>query len=160
KFGSTGDGMKPRRADLLRTIRDGLRGSAMPAFALLPEGERELMAAYAVYLSLRGQVEFQTLAALASAAQNQGEVEADVAGYAGGRLRPALGEWERAEAARPPPAPSVPADDAGKQAPEYLASVRRGYELFTAPGQTACITCHEDFGRKPTFRYDVWGTVV
>ena len=56
--------MKPRRADLGRTIRDGLKGTAMPAFALLPDAERELMAGYVVYLSLRGQVEFQTLAAL------------------------------------------------------------------------------------------------
>ena len=55
---------------------------------------------------------------------------------------------------------STAAYDADKQAADYLASVRRGYELFTAPGQTACVTCHEDFGRKKTFRYDVWGTVV
>ncbi|HEX4614054.1 MAG TPA: c-type cytochrome, partial [Urbifossiella sp.] len=35
-FVSTGDGMKPRRADLMRTLREGLRGTAMPAFGLLP----------------------------------------------------------------------------------------------------------------------------
>jgi mono/diheme cytochrome c family protein len=160
KFVLTGDGLKPRRPDLVRTIREGLRGSAMPAFALLAESEQELLAGYAVYLSIRGQVEFQTLAALATAAENETEVEADVAGYARGRLKHVLGEWEKAEAAAAPPAPSIAGDDAGKQAPEYLDSVRRGHALFTAPGQTACITCHEDFGRKPTFRYDVWGTVV
>src|SRR5207249_3709341 len=24
----------------------------------------------------------------------------------------------------------------------------------------SCVSCHEDFGRKATYRYDVWGTVV
>lgn len=160
KFVSTGDGLKPRRADLVRTIRDGLKGTAMPAFALLPEGEQEQMAAFATYLSLRGQVEFQTLAALATTAENETDVEADVAGFARGRLRHAFGEWERAEAAPQVPAPPAADDDAAKQAAEYLTSVRRGYELFTAPGATACAACHEDFGRKATYRYDVWGTVV
>jgi mono/diheme cytochrome c family protein len=132
----------------------------MPAFALLPEHEQELMAAFATYLSVRGQVEFQTLAALATAADNEADAEADVAGFARGRLRHALGEWARAEAAPPPPSPPVAEDDGAKQAADYLASVRRGYELFTAAGATACVACHEDFGRKATYRYDVWGTVV
>lgn len=159
KFVSTGDGLKPRRADLVRTIREGLKGTAMPAFGLLPEGEQELMAAFAVYLSVRGQVEFQTLAALATA-DNETGVEANIPGFARGRLKQALAEWEKAEATPAPTAAPVAEDDAAKQAPEYLDSVRRGYELFTAPGAAACVTCHQDFGRKPSYRFDVWGTVV
>lgn len=154
KFVSTGDGGKPRKADLARTLRDGLKGTAMPAFGLLPEEQRDLMAAFATYLSVRGQVEFQTLAALIDGS------EEDPAGFARERLGVILRDWEKAEAAPPgPPAPPVP-DDAGKQTPEHLDAVRRGYELFTGKGTTDCATCHEDFGRKATYRYDVWGTVV
>jgi mono/diheme cytochrome c family protein len=157
KFVSTGDGGKPRRADLARTLRDGLKGTAMPAFGLLPEESRDRMAAFVTYLSLRGQAEFQTLAALAD---DDPDAAADPAAFARERLRVALGQWEKAEATPPgPPAPPVP-DDAGRQAPDYLESVRRGYAVFTAPGGAGCATCHEDFGRKATFRYDVWGTVV
>lgn len=158
KFVSTGDGGKPRKSDLARTLRDGLKGTAMPAFGLLPEANRDLMAAFVTYLSLRGQVEFQTLAALAS--EDDPTAADDVTGFARERLKVALSQWEKAEATPPgPPAPPVP-DDAGRQAPEYLASVRRGYDLFTRSGGAGCATCHEDFGRKATFRYDVWGTVV
>ena len=38
--------------------------------------------------------------------------------------------------------------------------MRRGYELFTAAKGAGCVSCHEDFGRKATHRYDLWGTVV
>jgi mono/diheme cytochrome c family protein len=154
KFVSTGDGGKPRRADLVRTLRDGLRGTAMPAFGLLPDEQRDLMAGYVTFLSLRGQVEFQTLAAVLS------DGDGDPAGFARERLTAALAAWEKAEAAPPAPTPPTPADEAGKQSPEHLESVRRGYGLFTAAGGSSCITCHEDFGRKATYRYDVWGTVV
>lgn len=156
KFVSTGDGGKPRRADLLRTLRDGLKGTAMPAFGLLPESERELMAGYVTYLSARGQVEFQTLLAVLG----EGDVCDDVPGFARERLDVALRDWERAEALPQISDGLTPTDDAGKQAPEHLESVRRGFELFAAPGGTSCISCHEDFGRKATYRYDVWGTVV
>jgi mono/diheme cytochrome c family protein len=150
KFVSTGDGGKPRKADLARTVRDGLKGTAMPAFGLLPEDQRDLMTAYATYLSIRGQVEFQTLAALLSEGEGGPGVEGDAAGFARERLSAILRDWERAEAA--PPGPPPPPDD-----PD---AVRRGYELFTGQGGAGCITCHEDFGRKAAVRYDVWGTVV
>ena len=39
KFTSTGDGAKPTRADLKRTIVQGIPGTAMPSFALLPDDE-------------------------------------------------------------------------------------------------------------------------
>ena len=151
KFVSTGDGGKPRAADLARTIRDGLPGSAMPAFALLPEDQREAMAAFVVYLSVRGQVEFQTLAATLTEGDGGPSVEGEPAEFARQRRGVILRDWERAAAAPPAPAAPPPADE---------AAVRRGYELFTTKGAADCATCHEDFGRMATYRYDVWGTVV
>jgi mono/diheme cytochrome c family protein len=150
KFITTGDGGKPRTADLARTVKDGLKGTGMPAFGLLPETDRELLVGYVKYLSLRGQTEFTLLRV---AAEGEDAVEAKAV------LAKLAGEWAKAEAAPMIAAKPVP-DDAAKQSAEHLAAVRRGFELFTAKGTTDCMTCHEDFGRRTIFRWDSWGTVV
>lgn len=46
KFSSTRSGQLPTEEDLRRTIRNGLRGSAMPSFNLLPERTIESLVAY------------------------------------------------------------------------------------------------------------------
>ena len=160
KFVTASANGKPRRSDLLRTIRDGVKGTAMPGFGLLPENERDALAAYITFLSIRGEVEFRTLAALALESQGEDGTEGDPAPFAAGRLHVILNDWIRADSSPTDPHDAMPDDDATKQSSGYLDSVRRGYELFAAPGGTSCIACHQDFGRKETFRYDVWGTVV
>lgn len=154
KFTSTGDA-KPRRSDLMRTLREGLPGTAMPSFGQLPEGERDLLARFAAYLAVRGQVEFDTLAALSGP-----NPPADAAVFATGRAKAVLGEWEKAENA-PPPTGVVPEPADGEPGgAAHADAVRRGYALFTAKADNACVTCHGEFGRKPVLRYDVWGTVA
>jgi mono/diheme cytochrome c family protein len=153
KFVSTGDGGKPRRSDLARTLRDGLKGTGMPAFGLLPEAERDVLASYVLFLSLRGQTEFLALRSI------HDEDENDPAAFAKERLPRLLREWSNAETLAGVAAPAIP-DEEARQSTEHLAAVRRGFELFTAKGTSDCATCHEDFGRKTTYRYDVWGTVV
>jgi mono/diheme cytochrome c family protein len=152
KFTTSGDGIKPRREDLTRTLHDGLKGTAMPAFSLLQEGERDLLAGYVVYLSARGQVEFDSLKMLA-----EGKPSDPAA-----RLKAVLAEWEKAETAPPLPAPP---DDGEPESPKFNDAVKRGYELFiakaaAAKGEKSCVDCHGDFGRKPVLQYDVWGTVA
>lgn len=146
KFVTTGEGAKPRRADLLRTLENGLKGTGMPSFALLPAGERDLMAGYVTFLAIRGEVEFEALKALATGAKPD---------------LPALQKatvtaWEKAEGAPPLPAPPA---DGEPEAKEFQEAVRRGHKLFTAKVENACATCHDDYGRKPVLRFDVWGTV-
>ena len=153
KFVSTGDGGKPRKSDLARTLRDGLKGTGMPAFGLLPEAERDSLAIYAMFLSLRGQTEFLALKSLTS---DEGLKPEEVARE---RLALAMIDWEKAERVGLP-IPKPPPEDAAKQTPEHLGTVRRGFDLFNAKGATDCAACHEDFGRKATYRFDVWGTVV
>jgi mono/diheme cytochrome c family protein len=153
KFVSTGDG-KPRHSDLVRTITEGLKGTAMPAFGLLPDGDRDLLASYVTYLSLRGQAEYHTLVGLVS---DDAGAKGDPAGFAGARLKAGIGEWERAQAV--PPAASTP-DDGEPGSETHAAAVQRGYRLFTTKDKDACIACHGEFGRKPQLRYDVWGTVA
>jgi mono/diheme cytochrome c family protein len=150
KFVSTGHGAKPRRADLVRTLTEGLKGTIMPSFGLLPEGERELMAKYVTYLAVRGETEYQALAAHLGG-------PGDPSAPPESRVGPILAEWVKAEQA--PPVPAAPDDGEPGSASHYDA-VRRGHALFTAKAENSCVTCHEDFGRKPVLRYDVWGTVA
>lgn len=152
KFITTSEGGKPRHADLLRTITFGMEGTPMPKFGLLPESERDLLARYATYLSVRGQVEFETMAA-----HLPGGTGGDIGAFARGRLAEVLAAWDAAEIA--PALPQPPAD--GEPGSEtHFAAVRRGYELFIAKTGTECLKCHDDFGRKPVLRYDVWGTIA
>ena len=151
KFVSTRDTGKPRRADLLRTISEGLKGTAMPSFGLLPEGEREHLARYVTYLSIRGQVEFETFAAVLTGRSG------DVPSIAVDRMKAVLAAWNQAETASELPRPP---DDGAPGSSVHLAAVKRGYEQFTRKAENACITCHGEFGRKPVLRYDVWGTVA
>ena len=73
KFTSTPYGLRPARADLIRTIRNGVRGTSMPEFKLLPEDEIEAVADYVVYLSQRGELEEQ----LAQASIPQKQIKRD-----------------------------------------------------------------------------------
>lgn len=147
KFVTSGEGTKPRRADLLRTLHDGLKGTAMPSFALLQEGERDLLAGYVTFLSVRGQVEFESLRASAEAKPYDHTA----------RLKEILAEWEQADAT--PPLLTAP-DDGDPQSKTHQDAVRRGHQLFTAKVENSCVSCHDDYGRKPVLRYDVWGTVA
>lgn len=151
KFVTTGDTGKPRRADLVRTITDGLKGTAMPSFGLLSEHDRDLLARYVTFLSIRGQVEFETFAAILTGTTT------DVPGFADGRVKAVVAEWERIEAA---PAPPQPPNDGAPGSSMHQAAVKRGYDLFTRKADNACINCHGDFGRKPVLRFDIWGTVA
>jgi mono/diheme cytochrome c family protein len=74
KFVSTNSpGRKPSREDLLRVLRQGVDGTSMPAFGaisgnaftVLPEDELKALTSYVIHLSIRGQVEFEIMAALA-----------------------------------------------------------------------------------------------
>lgn len=57
KFKSTPVGYKPTHEDLKRIIVDGIPGTAMPSFLLLPENELEAIVEYVKYLSVRGEAE-------------------------------------------------------------------------------------------------------
>ncbi|MEW4451747.1 cytochrome c [Bremerella sp. JC817] len=57
KWKSTKTGTPPTHDDLKRVISDGVPGTAMPSFKLLPEEEIEALTQYVKYLSLRGELE-------------------------------------------------------------------------------------------------------
>jgi mono/diheme cytochrome c family protein len=143
---------KPRRADLLRTVRKGIDGTSMPSFGLLPEKELEQIVSYVIHLSIRGEVEFDMLKAM-----SKGELDESIAEEAQKRLTMFLTRWDESRAVEEP-APYPYRDENGKPPAD---SIRNGYRLFTnTAGDTSCINCHVDFGRQVPFRYDQWGTLV
>src|SRR5436190_2797373 len=61
KFKSTPVGQKPTHADLKKIVLEGVPGTAMPSFKLLPDLEVEALVEYVKYLSIRGEVERELL---------------------------------------------------------------------------------------------------
>jgi mono/diheme cytochrome c family protein len=57
KFKTTKLSQKPTKHDLLRTLKEGIPGTSMPSFWVLPEDELAALVDYVIYLSLRGEVE-------------------------------------------------------------------------------------------------------
>ena len=57
KFTSTPYGAKPRREDLVRTVRRGAKGTSMPSFALLPDEDLQAVVDYVLVLTHRGELE-------------------------------------------------------------------------------------------------------
>lgn len=57
KFKSTERTARPTTADLKRILQEGIPGSAMPSFRLLPDAELDALVEYVKYLSMRGETE-------------------------------------------------------------------------------------------------------
>jgi mono/diheme cytochrome c family protein len=143
---------KPRREDLLRTLKKGIDGTSMPSFGLEDEQVLNSLVSYVIHLSIRGQTEMGVLKALLTGGMKPDEVPAKVAKEANS----ALLEWAKAvPAIKPPPYEYNDQDNAAR-----LASVERGYRLFIDQKQRKCLECHVDFGRQAKFNYDDWGTMV
>jgi mono/diheme cytochrome c family protein len=133
KFTSTETGAKPTLEDLRRVIRDGIHGTAMPAFAvMLSPSEIDALAEYVKYLAIRGEVEIVVRDAL----ENQDEeLTADLLGR---ELEYVAETWAAAEdRVLQPPQRRPFASQA-----EYLASVERGRQLFQDEKKAQCVKCH------------------
>ncbi|WP_437223190.1 cytochrome c [Planctomicrobium sp. SH661] len=65
KFTSTLASERASRADLARTIADGIPGTYMPSFKLLTPDESESIVEYILWLSMRGETEYQLVRFLA-----------------------------------------------------------------------------------------------
>jgi mono/diheme cytochrome c family protein len=64
KFTSTKSGIKPRREDLKNIVKQGIPGTTMPSFVLLPESELDAIIEYVRWLSARGEYEQKLVAIL------------------------------------------------------------------------------------------------
>jgi mono/diheme cytochrome c family protein len=152
KFTSTGH--KPTRADLFRTVTNGLPGTPMPAWNMRTEDERHRLIDYVLFLSLRGRTEFEVLRTLL--VEGEDGLEGDVPTEAARVLKAELRAWAAAESQVVPAAP--PEYPGGS--PPAAESVRRGHDLFVDPKGGGCASCHTNYGREARLQYDVWGTLV
>ena len=151
KFKSTERPEMPTHEDLLRILRDGVPGTAMPSFALLPSAEVESLGEYVKYLTLRGQVEL----ALIYKTQDLGEGEKltlDRANLVDEVLLTEVAKWTSAQekVVRPVDKPEM----------ELAESIARGRGFFY--GKADCKKCHGDsaLGDGQTNDWDDWNKPI
>lgn len=148
KFTSTSTGAKPTRADLRKTILDGIHGTSMPAFvAMLNEPEVEQVLDYVIFLSMRGETESGLIdqAMIEDESDPNALSEDSVADVANS----VFNKWKNADSlVLNPPIPKPPSD---------RASIERGKAIFlktnTTGEQVDCTSCHgpQALGNGPIF---------
>jgi mono/diheme cytochrome c family protein len=146
KFTSTPYGQKPTRADLIRFVRRGAVGTAMPGFPLLGDRDVQAVVEYVIVLSQRGELERY----LAQEADAEGEVSAESVD----RFAAVVTQrWKAAD--------TIVVHPPREKMPRYSAdSVAQGKQLFL---KEACSKCHGEDGRGRTQENvgkDVWGNLT
>lgn len=143
KFKSTQGTTPPTDRDLMRTLEEGVAGTAMPSFKLLSDTEKRVLVEYVKYLSIRGQVEANLMALAADDpekplwdGQNKLGSRARIAKV----VRDVATEWKEAagKSLNPSAERKTPTGDA------LAASIAKGRELFQGKG--GCVQCHGPSG--------------
>ncbi len=147
KFTSTTESAKPTMDDLRRTLHQGIAGTAMPSFGLLPQADVDALAEYVKYLSLRGEVEKALLSYVEAGDPvplTHDELLSEVQNY--------VDMWDSASAEVITPEAPPELDEAG-----LLASIDEGRKLFL-DAKAQCVQCHgpTGLGDGAEPRFDVW----
>jgi mono/diheme cytochrome c family protein len=161
KFKGTYSAAEPTTEDLKRVVHDGVPGTAMPSFAILPPDEQEALVEYVKYLSIRGMTE-KALVDFVGENINPGD-KFDPATNAELRtqiveqmLKPIVESWQGAkEQVMAPEDAAVPPDN---RTPAQLAgSITKGRDLFFGP-KANCAKCHGPtaLGDGQQDDYDDW----
>ena len=151
KFKSTPTGKKPTHSDLVRTLENGVPGTAMPAFGTLNRSSEfsedvDALAHYVRFLSIRGEVERRLIVALVNE-EEPGNLASQIASSV-------ASSWVSADAsvvARPS------LQDALASGDERQKAIERGKEIFLSE-LTACSKCHgkEGDGKGLSQDFDDW----
>lgn len=176
----------PRREDLYRVIHQGIEGTAMPAFGILPTHDLEDLVSYVIHLSLRGKVEYETLRNVFTyddqeklwLPRSQDELKDFPVEVYNLALKAWYDSQSQASEIKVSPYPfkdwEGPAGNR-KMSEEYKNSIRRGHQMFMGQGAdkpgpaqvslqdakaTNCVSCHTDLGRQAPWKWDQWGTLV
>ncbi|MCE5266565.1 MAG: cytochrome c [Planctomycetaceae bacterium] len=151
KFTSTAGGAKPLKEDLLRTLRQGVRGTAMPSFRTLTDGQLEALVEYVKYLGIRGVTELYLMQQIVD---EELPLPVDCKEVIEAAVLPAAKSWEEA-AAMTVIAPKQPDADNGKR---LGRSIARGRDLFSS-ADAQCAKCHGSAGDghgQQVDLYDDW----
>jgi len=147
KFKSTERPDKPTNYDLEIIVRQGVAGTAMPSFDLLPDPQIKALVEYVKYLSLRGETEIRLINAMADL--SEGTLEITRATLVDEILGPVAETWKTSQEKI-----IVPAD---KPDIELAKSVEQGRELFYGT-KANCVKCHgpSALGDGQSNDYDDW----
>lgn len=166
KFKSTYTAAQPTDEDLRRIISNGIPGTAMPAFALLPPDEIDALVEYVKYLSMRGQVENALIAYVADEGLEPDEpldpaTDPELKDIIVNDLLTEVTEpWQAAtENIIVPTSDMLPPDN--RPTDEILASVHSGRELFYG-SKANCVKCHgpTGLGDGQQDNYDDWSEAI
>lgn len=160
KFTSTAQTDKISRADLRRTMLEGIPGTSMPAFRMLPESELDLIIEYVRWMTMRG--EYENMLAVTAAGQFELTRKAFEERIASGDTREDLLEevqeyleldlpedpagediaaiWADAEEESAIVTPDV------ARVPDSPESRARGRALYLSD-RTQCASCHGPYGK-------------
>lgn len=167
KFTSTMATERASTEDLHRIIVEGVAGTYMPSFKLLPEHEVELITNYVKFLAVRGEMEKRLVDELGfeysktaikerlEGGETQEEIDNllaeflkyDFPGIAYDTMIRTKEDWERADDPASVVTPSVPMPEpyAKSLADPTKTSVENGRHLYLTKAQ--CVACHGNTGR-------------
>lgn len=166
KFTSTPYGARPRRQDLVRTIRRGAKGTSMPSFAFMDDDDLQAVVDYVIVLSRRGELERFLAAEAEDYAEDEPIDEASFAAYASQVDE----RWKQVEHSAVMPRTPAP--------PYNQETIELGRKTFLAKG---CKSCHGEDGKgqrswlsaafiarqeslpegqREKINYDAWGQVA
>ncbi len=160
KYTSTIAGAKPTGADLRRTVRRGIPGTAMPSFRWLDEDAITALVEYVKYLSLRGQSEQFVVQMVLdedepiplNVVSKEIILEEAVLPFAEAWSLPER-QPEQFVVVPPPP----PVDDSSS-AEQWARSIELGRQLY-ATEEAQCVKCHGPTGAgdgEQDELYDDW----
>ncbi len=166
-----GQNRPPSRGDLERTLRQGLEGTAMPTFGILPDRDIDTLISYVMVLSIRGKTEYEIIKGCydfdnkAKMLVWNGVFPDTKAAAQFFSNQTIMDGWKVAnDPARKIKVYPYPYKDGDVDA--LKKSVMLGQQLFTGSkehprGDKAnCKQCHDDYGRQARFKFDEWGTFV
>jgi mono/diheme cytochrome c family protein len=151
KFKSTQRAAKPTNYDLETVLHEGVQGTAMPSFALLPDAQIKALVEYVKYLSMRGQTEMYLTNAMADLSEGE-KLPLTRESLVGEILAPIAESWSTA------PSSIIPTDGENTKPDMPLEeSIAKGRELFYGV-KGNCAKCHgwSALGDGQTSDYDDW----
>src|SRR5262249_20169487 len=141
-------------------LKQGVEGTSMPSFGLLPEDELNAIISYVMHLSIRGSLEYQLINVvfLEDSEKPASVSVSSILGEVDSSLNEIFRQWTSAQIEQIPVA-QFPADLQDLKSPAGQESIKRGHAVFLLK-EGKCIECHADYGRQLVYKYDEWGTIV
>lgn len=149
KFISTPRGSKPRRADLVRIIRRGAKGTSMPAFRWMSPEDLDAVVDYVILLSSRGELEYRLMKVAEAELAEEDDLDSAITTE---NLDLIAGMWNRSETQLVQPLTPEPLSDD--------SSIEAGAKAFV---RLNCYKCHGADGRGNKTQdvgKDDWGRIA